>query len=319
MRVEYILGGLAPLGPVALTIGTFDGVHRGHQELLARAAEVARERGLQAVALTFWPQPVAVLQPEVQVVLLSMLDERVALLAATGMLDAVVVMPFTSELAALSPAAFLDRIAVWCEPRIVIEGPDFALGNGRRGDLAFLREEGARRGFAVESLTVEDAGERISSTRIRALLAANEFGMATRLLGHPYTIWGEVVTGDQRGRLLGFPTANLRLDPRKALPANGIYAVRVGLPGEARATHPGVASIGVRPTFGRDPRPLVEIHLFDTTIDLYGVTLAVEVVAWLREERRYADVEALIAQMTLDAQQARKLLMAASTSSEHVE
>lgn len=315
MRVEYALGVSmpAPVGPAALTIGVFDGVHIGHQQVLQRVAALAHEQKARAVAITFWPHPGAILAldaPPPQ--FLSTLEERLTALEDTRCLDAVLVLPFTPQLAALTPAAFLDLIDAWCQPRSLVEGPDFALGQGRAGDLAFLHAEGMRRGFTVETVEVLDEGRRVSSTRIRELVREGEMGEVTRLLGHPYILAGEVVTGDQRGRLLGYPTANLRLDPRKVLPAKGIYAVRVKLPGESCASHFGAASIGIRPTFEGEPKLLVEVYLLDTTMDLYGLTLSVEVVARLREERRYPSAEALIEQMALDVQETRTIL--ASTS-----
>jgi len=313
MRVAYDLGALAPLGPAALTIGVFDGVHRGHQRLLARAHELAASQGLRAVAVTFWPHPAAVLRPDAAPSLLTTLDERLAILRELDLLDAAVVIPFTPELAALPPDAFLDRVAAFCEPRVLVEGTDFALGHNRAGDVAFLTAAGAERGFTVETHVVEEGGERISSSRIRALVRSGDVVGAATLLGRPYALAGDVAKGDQRGRLLGFPTANLRVDPRKALPANGVYAVRARLPGEATAAHPAVCNIGVRPTFGGEPRLLVEVHLLGMPagLDLYDLPLAIELAARLREERRFNGVDELKAQIARDADQARALLAGA--------
>lgn len=316
MRVEYDLGTLAPVGPAVLTMGAFDGVHRGHRQLVSRAAELAHVRGARAVAITFWPHPEAVVRPDLRLALLTTLGERLDLLASLDLLDATVVLPFTERLATLDPEAFLDALSAWCEPVAFVEGPDFAFGHHRAGDLAFLRAAGARRGFTVEVLEVRDGdadstGERVSSTRIRALVSEGAVEQATRLIGHAYSLTGEVVGGDRRGRQLGFPTANLRLDDRKLLPALGIYAVRVRLPGETAARHPGVASIGVRPQFKSERNVLAEVHLLDATMDLYGLTIETELVARLREERRFASVEALVDQMRRDAHEARDLLAAA--------
>lgn len=312
MRVEYLFGtpaGSMSLGPVALTIGTFDGVHLGHLQVLERAAALARQHEIGAIAVTFWPHPLEVLRPEPPVELLATLDERLDLFAYAGLLDTVVVVPFTQDLADLDSEAFLDLLATFCELRALVVGVDFALGKGRVGDIAFLRAAGERRGFAVEALNVRQDGERISSTSIRSLVRAGNIDEATTLLGHPYSVYGEVVSGDRRGRLLGFPTANLRIDARKVLPANGVYAVRVRLPGEERASHSAVANIGIRPTFGGEPRLLVEVHLLDITLDLYGLRLGVEFVARLRDERRFNGVAELVAQIAADARQARDLLM----------
>jgi riboflavin kinase / FMN adenylyltransferase len=310
MRVYYDFGSLPPLGPAALTIGVFDGVHAGHRRLTTRTAELAAERGIRAVAVTFWPHPASVLRPEEAPPLLSSLDERLALLANIGPLDAVVVQSFTPELAALAPQAYLDGLQRWCEPRVLVEGPDFALGHDRAGTLNYLREVGTRRGFAVESVAVVEDGERVSSNRVRGLLQEGRVEDAARLLTRPYVLSGEVVEGDRRGRLLGFPTANLRVSAQRALPANGVYAVRARLPGEHGAMHPAVANLGVRPTFGGEPRRLLEVHLLDGNMDLYGLELGVEWVARLREERRFEGIDALKAQIALDARRAAEVLSA---------
>lgn len=310
MRVYYDLGSLPSVGPAALTLGIFDGVHAGHRRLAARVAELAAERGIRAVAITFWPHPVSVLRPQEAPPLLSSLEERLALLAELNLLDALVVQPFTPELAALDPDAYLDLLQRWCEPRVLVEGPDFALGHDRTGTLDYLREAGARRGFAVESMAVVEDGERVSSSRIRSLLREGSMEDAARLLTRPYTLSGEVVEGDRRGRLLGFPTANLRVSATLALPANGAYAVRVRLPGERAATHPAVANLGVRPTFGGEARRLLEVHLLGVAMDLYGLELGVQWIARLRDERRFDGIDALKAQIAADAERAANLLSA---------
>ncbi|MGZ3583942.1 MAG: adenylyltransferase/cytidyltransferase family protein, partial [Ktedonobacterales bacterium] len=192
MRVEYLLGtltGSMSLGSVALTIGTFDGVHLGHGRVLERTAELARQQEMRAVVVTFWPHPLEVLRPEPPVELLTTLDERLELFACAGLLDVVVVVPFTQDLADLDPEAFLDLLATFCEPRALVVGVDFALGKGRAGDIAFLRAGGERRGFAVEALDVRHGGERISSTSIRSLVRAGNIDEATTLLGHPYSVY----------------------------------------------------------------------------------------------------------------------------------
>ena len=308
MRVYYDLGSLPSMGPAALTLGVFDGVHAGHRRLVARTAELAAEQSITALAVTFWPHPASVLRPQEAPPLLASLQERLALLASFGQLDAVVVQPFTPELAALAPDAYLDLLQRWCEPRVLVEGPDFALGHERAGTLAYLREAGMRRGFTVESVSMVEDGERVSSSRIRALLLDGRVEEVVRLLARPYALAGEVVEGDRRGRLLGFPTANLRVSAQVALPANGVYAVRVRLPGERDATHPAVANLGVRPTFGGEARRLLEVHLLNAAMDLYGLELGVAWIARLREERRFDGIDALKAQIALDAQRAGELL-----------
>lgn len=337
MRVEYALGVPTSAAtsttaqPAAVTIGTFDGVHRGHRAVLARTAERAHSLGIAALGVTFWPHPLAVLRPDDAPLLLMALEDRLALLGSLNLLDRVVVLPFTEALALERPEAFLDRLQGFCALRVLIEGADFAVGNQRAGDMDFLERAGAQRGFSVERVPDEheagdsgDSGARISSTRIRSLVQAGSISEATRLLGRPYTLRGEVVPGDKRGRLLGFPTANLRIDARVVLPARGVYAVRAYLPGEvseASATgnggtpqvpgHLAVCNIGVRPTFGGEPRILVEVHLLDASLDLYGLPLVIEFVQRLRDERRFEGVDALKAQIAVDAAQARSALAGA--------
>lgn len=308
MRIEYAFGAVAPVGDAVLTIGCFDGVHLGHRRLLERAAHLARERSARAVAVTFWPHPLAVLHPPEPLSLLSTLEEKLALLDGLDELDATVVMPFTPDLAARSPDEFLALLRAWSSPVALVEGPDFALGRERAGDLAFLRAAGQRSGFTVEVIEARDGDERISSARIRRLVREGQVAEAARLLGRPFRLAGEVTVGDQRGRLLGFPTANLRPDARKVLPANGVYAVRVALPGERAATHPAVANIGVRPTVSSEPKLMIEVHLLDAAIDLYGLTLGVDLIERLREERRFDGLDALRAQIDRDARAARELL-----------
>jgi riboflavin kinase/FMN adenylyltransferase len=310
MRANYLQSTLSPLGPAVLTIGFFDGVHLGHQRLIARTAELAHSRAAEAVAVTFWPSPTSVVRPDAPVQLLSTLEEKLALLDRLDQLDRVLVLPFSVETSKLTPEAFLDVIAGVCQPLALVEGTDFALGHRRVGDINYLRALGEQRGFTVESYEVQAEGERVSSTRIRKLVEAGTLSGATRLLGREYTLLGEVVTGEQRGRLLGFPTANLRCDARKTLPASGVYAVRVRLPGEADARHQAVCNIGVRPTFAGESRLVIEVYLLDGGMDLYGLHLEVAFVARLREERRFNGVDELRAQIAIDVEHSRELLTA---------
>jgi riboflavin kinase/FMN adenylyltransferase len=308
MHVFSQLSDISRREPAVLTIGFFDGVHRGHQRLVQRTVELARQAGARAVLITFWPHPLTVLRPEQPVQLLTTLEERLALLQALGGLDAAIVMAFTPELARLSPEEYLGALRDRFALRALVEGPDFAFGRDRLGNVEWLRRASATGGFAVETLAVEADGQRISSTRIRGLIAAGAVEVAAQLLGRPYMLDGTVITGDRRGRTLGFPTANLCLDARKLVPAHGVYAVRVGLPGDESALRPGVANIGVRPTFGEGNTPLVEVHLLDTQADLYGQRMTTAFIARLREERRFPGLDALKAQIAADANHARELL-----------
>ncbi|HKB49363.1 MAG TPA: riboflavin kinase, partial [Ktedonobacterales bacterium] len=224
------------------------------------------------------------------------------------LLNAVLVLPVGDEVPPRPTDALLDTLCACCEPLTLVQGTDFALGDHRTNDVPSLVTAAERRGIPVERLDPPAGGEPSAGVRIRTLLAAGDVQEAARLLGHPYTLTGEVVAGDRRGRLLGFPTANLRLDARKALPAHGVYAVRVALPGEPAPRHAGVCNIGVRPTFGGEPRLLVEVHLLDAALDLYGLTLRVSLIARLRDERRFGGVDELKAQIARDAEEARMQL-----------
>lgn len=292
--------------PVALTIGKFDGVHRGHRALTARVRAVARELGVKAGAVVLHPDPGTVLAGRNVPVLTSVMD-RMQLLMSDG-IEAVRWLTFTPELAALSPEAFLDHLDAWYDVQAMVVGPDFAFGKDRVGTLDLLRALGEARGFDVHVVApVSVDGERAAAGRIRALLAAGDVARANDLIGRPYRLRGRVVTGQRRGRTLGFPTANLALDDDYQLPANGIYTVRVelNLPDGRTLTRGGAANIGVRPQFDDGPALTVEVHVLDWDADLYGTPMAVDFIAYQRPEARFEDVAGLIAQMTLDVERAR--------------
>ncbi|HEY7350253.1 MAG TPA: bifunctional riboflavin kinase/FAD synthetase [Ktedonobacterales bacterium] len=305
MQVIRDLATLTPDTPFALTVGVFDGIHRGHQHLIKQTVLAAKALGGKAGMITFWPHPLEVLHPERQIRYLTMLEEKLELLATLGMLDLVVVLPFTPSLARTSASEFIDLLMNHLALRALVEGTDFVFGHNREGNMAFLTTYGQARGFAVQTIDLQVADQRrISSTHIRTLLADGQVGEAAALLGRPYSAQGVVVQGDQRGRLLGFPTANLRIDPRKILPADGVYAVRVRVEG---ALYHGATNIGVRPTLD-GTRHLTEVHVLDVQRDLYGKELEVQFIARLRGEQRFAGVEALQAQIAVDVQQARVAL-----------
>jgi riboflavin kinase / FMN adenylyltransferase len=298
-----------PIGPAVVTLGVFDGVHQGHRHLLDQTVRAARERGSRAVAIVFEPHPEEVIRPGTRVARLLPLELTRSRLASAGA-DDVVVVTFNDELRALPPEAFLDALAPGIQLRGVAMTPDSAFGHRRAGTLERVAEIGSGAGFdaiAVEPLIV--GGEPVSSSRIRALLAAGEVGEATDLLAAPPLLRGTVVEGDHRGRELGFPTANLAFDYAPALPALGIYLGHVAVPERSVGPgHPALVSVGVRPTFHDDGRVLVEVYLLDWDGDLYDATLTVEVDARLREERRFASVEALVEQMNADEADARRRL-----------
>jgi riboflavin kinase/FMN adenylyltransferase len=291
-------------------VGVFDGVHRGHQALLGRVVELARQGGAEPVVVTFDPHPDLVLHGTEPPLLSDPLETQ-ARLAAVG-ISHLVVQHFDAGFAALSATAFVGLLAGGRELVALVMTPESAFGRGREGTVAMVRELGTRMGFTVEEVEpLRLGGAAISSSRIRAALGAGRLAEATRLLGRRPAVTGTVVRGDGRGRQLGFPTANLAFDAPVALPPDGIYAVRVTWAG-SDPLHPrqeaaGVVSLGVRPTFGGGARVL-EVYLLDTDNDLYGKHLRVEFVRRQRGERRFAGVAGLIAQMGRDVALARHIL-----------
>jgi riboflavin kinase/FMN adenylyltransferase len=298
-------GGLScPQGSV-VCIGAFDGLHLGHRALVRHAVARARDLGVASVALGFEPLPREFFAVDAPPPRLTLPRQKIEGLRALG-IDVIGLLRFNARLAAMSAADFVRVVLVErLRAREIWVGPDFRFGHGREGDLVLLRQLGLQYGFtahAIDPVTVD--GERVSSTRIRHALAAGDFATATRLLGRPYSIGGRVVRGNQLGRTLGFPTANLRFGGKQ--PAlSGIFATRVR--GVASGPMPAVASFGTRPTVAGTV-PLLEAHLFDFDGDLYGRHIDVEFVARLRDEQHFADLPSLVAQMRIDAAQARQRL-----------
>ncbi|HLH20984.1 MAG TPA: bifunctional riboflavin kinase/FAD synthetase [Chloroflexota bacterium] len=288
-------------------IGAFDGVHRGHQVLLGDMVARAAELGARAVCVTFDPDPAQVLHPDVHPRALCSTAERERLIRAVGV-DEVYVWPFTPAVAQMSPEAFMADLCARYPLIEVWVGVDFGFGRDRAGNVQTLVELGQRYGFGVHARApVYDGDRPISSTRIRDLLEAGEVAEAARLLGRPYRLAGEVLGGAQRGRQLGFPTANLVPPAEQVLPAHGVYAGRATVEG---TTYASVANVGTRPTFGED-RPLIEVHLLDYAGDLYGRHLAFDFVERVRTIRRFESIEALRAQITADIASARVCLSSA--------
>lgn len=304
--------------PVALTIGNFDGIHRGHQRLMHELRATATALKSRSALVTFAPHTLLVVRPEIDLQLLTTLEEKLALTRQYGGIEDSIVIHFTPEVKAMSAEAFLDALRARFPIRALVVGEDFSLGRNRMGDVAFLQAYGRKHDILIRSIGLEeDERARISSTRIRTLVGEGRIGEANELLGHPLTMSGPVVHGDHRGRLLGFPTANLIPPPHKLLPANGVYAITVtvpSVPGGDSAPGPrvynGVANIGIRPTFHGKER-IVEAHLLDIELDLYEQRITIDFIARLRDEQRFAGIEALKAQIAADAQQARQLLQAA--------
>ncbi|MCC5948269.1 MAG: bifunctional riboflavin kinase/FAD synthetase [Nitriliruptoraceae bacterium] len=295
------------VAPSVVTIGNFDGVHRGHRVLLRRAVDTAADAGLRSVAVTFEPHPAAVLRPGSEPLRLQSLDERVESLGACGV-DEVVVLPFTAELAALSPEGFIEQVLVdgIGVHRIVI-GTNFRFGHRAAGDVVTLVERGEDHGFTVEAVTLRELeGAAVSSSAIRQRLEAGELAWASAALGRPYAVRGTVVTGEGRGRTIGVPTANLDIDAGRLVPGNGVYAGRASV-GEQRWA--AVTNVGVRPTFDGQHRS-VEVHLIDvaTDLDLYGSALRFTFEHRIRGEQRFSGPDELVARIRTDIAEARDLL-----------
>jgi riboflavin kinase/FMN adenylyltransferase len=288
--------------PSALAIGSFDGVHRGHRAILEQVRKAAASRGLQSAVLTFEPLPREFFTPGAAPPRITSLQERLAAIAAAG-IDTAFVERFDGRFAGLTPAAFEERLRDRYGARWVMVGEDFRYGAHRGGDAALLRAAGRRLGFEVATLPdMEEGGVRISSTRVRAALARGDFAEAAALLGRPYAICGRVVRGAQRGRGLGFPTANVRLArPKAAL--HGIFAVKCF--GAATRGLEGVASLGMNPAVQVSGPATLEAFLFDFSGDLYGRRLSIEFVKKLRDEAHFATLEALAAQIRRDCDAAR--------------
>jgi len=290
------------LRPAVVTIGAFDGVHLGHQALLKEVADRARYLHVESWCVTFHPHPDVVIYPERHLTYLTDRDEKVALIEALG-IDAVRVFEFTRELSMLHPEEFINLLR---DERQLVElwvGPDFAMGRGRTGTVAALSEIAREEGFALHVVPhFKRDHEVVSSTYIRSLLAQGDVGHAAVLLGRPYALSGIVESGAGRGATIGFPTANIHPPAQLTLPADGVYAVRARHNG---SEWPGVANLGGRPTFGEEER-LIEAHLFDFSGDLRGQTLSVEFHERIRSVRAFPNVEALVAQIKADADQARR-------------
>jgi riboflavin kinase/FMN adenylyltransferase len=295
------------------TVGAFDGLHRGHQRILGETVRTAAQLGAASVVVTFEPHPDAVIRGRPPLVLCDE-QERLARMLAAG-IDHVVVQRFDRRLAALTAEEFLDRVGRGRDLAGLVMTPETAFGRDRHGTAVTLARLAAERGFRlVEAAPLALSGERVSSSRIRAHVEAGRLAAAAHLLGRRHAVMGTVVRGDGRGRDLGYPTANLAFAQPVVLPPDGIYAVAVGWAGPdplhpaRRAT--GVASLGVRPTFGGGERVL-EVYLFDVSGSLYGERLRVEFVRRQRGQRRFRSVAALVAQMDRDAAAARRILAAA--------
>ncbi len=296
--------------PCALTVGNFDGVHRGHQALLRRVVDAARQRGLKSAVMTFEPHPREFFTPGAAPARISNLRDKLRALGVAG-IERVFIQHFNRRFAQLSATDFVDRVLIaGCDVRWLLVGDDFRFGAKRAGDNALLQQYAAKGAFTLEQMpTFDEGGERISSTAVRAALAAGDLARAERLLGRPYAISGHVLHGKKLGRSMGFPTLNLRI--AHAHPAvHGIFAVKVH--GVGKLPIPGVASIGLRPSVDSQGRWLLEVHVFDFARDVYGNLVSIEFVKKLREEHKYDTLDALAAAIRRDADEARAVFSRAA-------
>lgn len=289
-----------------LTIGVFDGVHRGHQEILANLTAGAHENGALAVVLTFWPHPALVLGKRNDLKILSTTEERADLLGALGV-DAVITQPFTPDFAKLSALDFMRLVSERLGLRSLWIGYDFALGHNREGNLERLTEIGSELGYGVQAVgPVVNGEDLLSSSLIRQRVRAGEVARAAENLGRFYALSGPVVHGDGRGRRINIPTANIDYPKDKVIPANGVYAAWAWAGGER---YLAATNIGINPTFTPDKEtPNLEAHLLDFNRDLYGQELKLEFVEHLRDELRFSSVEALLEQIYADIAQTREIL-----------
>lgn len=312
--MQVTRGAAPPSHPVALTIGNFDGVHLGHQAMLARVRNMARERGLVSCVLTFEPHPREYFAPQSAPTRLTSLREKLELLTRWGV-ERVHVQRFSRAFAGISSESFIKSMLIGTlRARWVLVGEDFRFGAKRVGNLDLLRSLGPANGLEVEAMrtVAESSGARVSSSAVRAALAAGDLARAGVLLGRPYSISGRVVHGDKLGRELGFATANVQVKHNRA-PLAGIFAVRLfGASADRDGSEvalPGVASLGVRPTVTDAGRAVLEVHIFDFSGALYGRHVRVEFLHKIRDEEKYPNLELLKEQIARDCVAARALLL----------
>jgi riboflavin kinase/FMN adenylyltransferase len=293
-------------GGSVITIGTFDGVHLGHREILRELADRASARSMPAAVVTFTPHPLAVVNPGAAPRLLTPGDERLTALVSSGAPEHVIVIPFTTALASLSAEQFVELLVERFSMRELVVGYDHGLGRGRQGDVGVLRDLGTTRGYGVHVVEakMDTRGTTISSSAIRRAVAYGDLASARAMLGRPYELFGKVVKGSARGRSIGIPTINLQIPGEKLLPPDGVYAVRVSA---AKGSFGGMMNLGGRPTFGEAGR-VPEIHMFGASGDWYGDDVVVEFVARIRDTVRFSGVEALVQQLNRDAESARLAL-----------
>lgn len=289
-----------------LTIGTFDGVHRGHQAIVRKLVDQAHVAGSQAVVLTFYPHPAIVIGKRNNPSYLTTPEERAAMLEELGV-DVVITFPFTPKVSQFDADEFISLLKSHLDFHHLMVGPDFALGHDRIGDIQYLSEIGRKSGYTVSSINhLEIDDQIVSSSRIRAALQEGNIKLANLLLGRSYFIKGQVVPGDGRGRTIGIPTANLSVWPERALPKSGVYVTQGSINGNKYAA---VTNIGVRPTFtSQDQHIQVEAHLLNFSDQIYGLELRLDFIGYLREERKFSGIDALVKQIHQDISQAQSSL-----------
>ena len=304
MQIEQELAGVTPRGETLLTIGVFDGVHAGHRYLLNRLRERAAESNLLSGVVTFSPHPQAVLHPHRQLPWLTSLEDRVETFQRLGV-RVVAVLTFTPKLAQLSAREFISLVKKHLNMQGILVGPDFALGKGKEGNIKLLHALGREMGFSVDSIPpFKISGEIVSSTLIRRLLARGDMRKVTKLMGRCFYLEGKIITSEKRGRVLGFPTANLDIKPQQALPGNGIYATIAHVQGKHFHS---ATNVGIRPTFGTGEE-MVETHLLDYKGNLYGKDIRVEFVQKIRDEERFPSSEELRTQIEKDVREVEAIL-----------
>jgi len=304
MEIEQELANITPQGETLLTIGVFDGVHAGHRYLLEKFQQRAAEKNLLSGVVTFNPHPQSVLHPHNQLPWLSSLEDRIRAFQELG-INTVAVLTFTPKVAQLSAREFLSLVKKQLRMRGIMVGPDFALGRGGEGNINLLRSLGREMEFSVEVIPpFRINGEVVSSTLIRQALAQGDMRKVERLMGRYFYLGSKVITSDKRGRVLGFPTANLDIKPQQALPGNGIYATIAQVDGKQ---FPSATNIGIRPTFGEGEKT-VETHLLNYKGDLYDKDMRLEFVQKLRDEQRFPSSEELKAQIEKDVREVEAIL-----------
>ena len=304
MEIEQELANVTPKGETLLTIGVFDGVHAGHRYLLEKLQQRAAEKNLLSGVITFNPHPQSVLHPHNQLPWLSNLEDRVRAFQEIG-INIVAVLTFAPKVAQLGSREFISLVKKYLRMRGIIVGPDFALGRGREGNIELLRALGREMDFSIEVITpYKISGEVVSSTLIRRVLAQGDMKKVEMLMGRYFQLGGKVITSDKRGRVLGFPTANLDIRPQQALPGNGIYATIAQIDGKQFSS---ATNIGIRPTFGEGEKT-VETHLLNYKGDLYGKDIRLEFVQKLRDEQRFPSSEELKAQIEKDVREVEAIL-----------